>query len=107
MVTHGTKDKEKFIIRITKVVKKIKRYYEIIKADVIKTLSGTKAECALPIDFDDLERIVLCVIPDIVKYYEEKRNNKSEAEAFVPLTNDTVLTDNEGAENLYQKIKEE
>ncbi len=90
------KNKEMYIIRITEVVKKIKEYYEIIKADVIKTLSGTKAECTLPFDLEDLERIVRCVFPDIVKYYEEKRK----PEVSAPLTNDAVLSDNKDAENL-------
>lgn len=85
-----------YIIRITEVIKKIKEYYEIIKADFIKTLSGTKAECTLPFDLEDLERIVRCVFPDIIKYYEEKRK----PEASVPLTNDAVLSDNKDAENL-------
>ena len=61
------------IIKFLEAVKKIKEYYETIKADFIKTLSGTKAECTLPFDYDVLERIVRCVFPDIVKYYEEKR----------------------------------
>lgn len=88
------KDKEECIIRIIELAKKIKEYYKIIKADVIKTLSGTKAECTLPFDYDVLERIVRCVFPDIVKYYEEKRK----PEVSVPLTNDVVLSDNKDTE---------
>ena len=86
-----------YIIRITEVIKKIKEYYEIIKADIIRTLSGTKAESTLPFDLEDLERIVRCVFPDIIKYYEEKRK----PEASVPLTDDAVLSDNKNAENLH------
>lgn len=93
-------DKEECIIRIIELVKKTKKYYEIIKADFIRTLSGTKAECTLPFDLDDLERIVRCVFPDIVKYYEEKRSLKSEPEVSAPLTDDAVLSDNKDAENL-------
>ena len=89
-----------YIIRITEVIKKIKEYYEIIKADIIRTLSGTKAESTLPFDLEDLERIVRCVLPDIVKYYEEKRSLKSESEISAPLTNGAVLSDNKHAENL-------
>ena len=89
------------IIRIIEWIKKIKEYYKIIKADVLKTLSGTKAECTLPFDLEDLERIVRCIFPDIVKYYEEKRSLKNESEVSVPLTNDTVLSDNNDAENLH------
>ena len=85
-----------YIIRITEVIKKIKEYYEIIKADIIRTLNGTKAESTLPFDLEDLERIVRCVFPDIVKYYEEKRK----PEVSAPLTNDAVLSDNKDAENL-------
>ena len=90
------KDKEECIIRIIELAKKIKEYYEIIKADIIRTLSGTKAECTLPFDYDVLERIVRCVFPDIVKYYEEKRK----PEVSAPLTNDAVLSDNKDTENL-------
>lgn len=92
------KDKEECIIRIIELAKKIKEYHEIIKADVIRTLSGTKAECALPFDYDVFERIVRCVFPDIVKYYEEKRKTTSEPEVSAPLTNNAVSSDNEGAE---------
>ena len=55
----------------------------------------------MPFDLEDLERIVRCVVPDIVKYYEEKRSLKSESEVSVPLTDDTVLSDNNDAENLH------
>lgn len=50
----------------------------------------------MPFDLEDLERIVRCVFPDIIKYYEEKRK----PEASAPLTNDAVLSDNKDAENL-------
>ena len=50
------------IIRIIEWIKKIKEYYETIKADVLKILSGTKAECTLSFDLEDLERIVRCVL---------------------------------------------
>ena len=84
------------IIKFLEAVKKIKEYYEIIKADIIKTLSGTKADCTLPFDYDVLERIVRCVLPDIVKYYGEKRK----PEVSAPLTDEAVLSDNKDAENL-------
>lgn len=95
------KDKEECIIRIIKWIKKIKEYYEIIKADFIKTLSGTKAECTLPFDYDVLERVVRCVFPDIVKYYEEKRK----PEVSAPLTDDAILSDNEGVEKSTSENK--
>ena len=90
-----------YIIIITEVIKKIKEYYEIIKADIIRTLSGTKAESTLPFDLEDLERIVRCVFPDIIKYYEEKRK----PEASVPLTNDIVLSDNKDTEKSVSENK--
>lgn len=95
------KDKEECIIRIIELAKKIKEYCEIIKADVIKTLSGTKAECKLPFDYDVLERIVRCVFPDIVKYYEEKRK----PEISAPLTNDAILSDNNDTEKSTSENK--
>ena len=85
-----------FIIRILKVFETLKKFYETLKTDFIKVLSSTKAECTLPIDFDDLEKIARCIFPDIIKYYEEKRK----PEASVPLTDDAVLSDNKGAENI-------
>ena len=63
-----------YIIRITEVIKKIKEYYEIIKADIIKILSGTKAECTLPIDTDALENFVRCVWYDITEFFSKEEN---------------------------------
>ena len=90
------KNKEMFIIRITEVIKKIKEYYEIIKADVIKTLSGTKAECTLPIDTYALENFVRCVWYDITEFFSKEENvincrqQKPENADTVPLTEEDV-----------------
>lgn len=85
-----------FIIRITEVIKKIREYYEIIKADFIRTLSGTKAECTLPIDTYALENFVRCVWYDITEFFSKEENvincrqQKPENADTAPLTEEDV-----------------
>ena len=90
------KNKEMYIIRITEVIKKIKEYYEIIKADFIRTLSGTNAECTLPIDTYALENFVRCVWYDITEFFSKEENvincrqQKPENADTAPLTEEDV-----------------
>lgn len=100
------KDKEECIIRIIELAKKIKEYYEIIKADIIRTLSGTKAECTLPIDTDELEIFVRCIWSDIRAFFSKEENIqncrqvKPEKTESAHLTQEPDLSDNKVAENL-------
>ena len=99
-------DKEEYIIRIIELVKKIKEYYEIIKAEVIRTLSGTKAECTLPIDTDELEIFVRCIWSDIRTFFSKEENiqncrlPKPEKTESAHLTESPALSDNKDTEIL-------
>lgn len=100
------KDKEECIIRIIELAKKIKEYYEIIKADIIRTLSGTKAECTLPIDTDELEIFVRCIWSDIRAFFSKEENMqncrqpKPEKTESAHLTENPALSDNRDTEKL-------
>ena len=67
----------------------------------LKNKTDTTVECTLSLDFEELERIVRCVFPDIVKYYEEKRKPEMSAS----LTDDAVLSDNDGAEKTVSETE--
>lgn len=65
------------------------RFYEKIKYLFIKCVCNNRAECTIPIEA--LETIARCVFSDIVKYYEEKRNEeKSKSDIPAHLTKDRV-----------------
>ena len=68
---------------------KILTLYRKRKADFIRIICGTKAECTIL--KDALETIARCILPDIIKYYEEKRSKeKSESETLTHLTKEAV-----------------
>lgn len=63
--------------------------YREFKARVGEILNSTIAECTIP--YDALETIARCILPNIIKYYEEKRDKeKCESEELTHLTEKAV-----------------
>ena len=63
--------------------------YKAFKTYFIRVMSDKKAECVIPTD--TLETIARCLLPDIMRYYEDKRNEeKSASESFTHLTKEAV-----------------
>lgn len=66
----------------------LKLFCKAIKVLCSRIMESYCAECTIPAEA--LETIARCVMPDIIKYYEEKRNEKSEPEPLTHLTKEAV-----------------